>query len=36
MWDDLKDRDLNLRNSLYLSLYRASIFCGEIKNVHIP
>ena len=36
MWDDLKDRDLNLRNSLYLSLYRASIFCGEIKNIHIP
>ena len=36
MWDDLKDRDLNLRNSLYLSLYRASIFCGEIKNAHIP
>ena len=36
MWDDLKERDLNLRNSLYLSLYRASIFCGEIKNVHIP
>ena len=36
MWDDLKERDINLRNSLYLSLYRASIFCGEIKNVKIP
>ena len=36
MWDDLKERDLNLRNSLYLSLYRASIFCGEINNIHIP
>ena len=28
MWDN--------RNSLYLSLYRASIFCGEIKNIHLP
>lgn len=28
MWDN--------RNSLYLSLYRASIFCGEIKNIQIP
>ena len=36
MWDELKERDINLRNSLYLSLYRASIFCGEIKNVKIP
>ena len=36
MWDDLKERDLNLRNSLYLSLYRASIFCGEINNMHVP
>lgn len=36
MWDDLKERDLNLRNSLYLSLYRASIFCGEIKNIQLP
>ncbi|MBQ6674463.1 MAG: xanthine dehydrogenase family protein molybdopterin-binding subunit [Spirochaetia bacterium] len=36
MWDDLKDRDLNLRNSLFLLLYRSPIFCGEIKNVKIP
>ena len=36
MWDDLIDRDLNLRNSLFLSLYRASIFCGEITNIRIP
>ena len=36
MWDDVLERDLNLRNSLYLYLYRASIFCGEIKNIHLP
>ncbi len=28
MWDN--------RNSLCLSLYRASIFCGEIKNIQLP
>ncbi len=36
MWDNLEERDLNLRNSLYLSLYRASIFRGEILNFQLP
>ena len=36
MWNDFSERDLNLRNSLYISLYRASIFCGEIKNIQLP
>lgn len=36
MWDDIEERDLELQNSLYLSLYRASIFRGEILNIHLP
>jgi len=36
MWDNQDSRDLNLQNSLFLSLYRASIFRGEIKGYQLP
>ena len=36
MWDDFEERDLELQNSLYLYLYRASIFRGEILNYKLP
>ena len=36
MWDDIEERDLELQNSLYLSLYRASIFQGKIVNCTLP
>ncbi len=36
MWDDFEERDLELQNALYLSLYRASIFRGEILNCKLP
>ena len=36
MWDEMEERDLELNNSLYLSLYRASIFRGEILNCQLP
>ena len=36
MWDDFEERDLELQNSLYISLYRASIFRGKILNYQLP
>lgn len=36
MWEDIDTRDLNLRDSYYLLLYRASIFRGKITDIKLP
>lgn len=36
MWEDIDTRDLNLKDSYYILLYRASIFRGKITDIQLP